>query len=117
MRRTAVLLAFSLAAPAAAQQPISGVGQASGASARDVYWDLRRIDRRTDRARENGEIDRREARAIQRERRAIQSIATRYAADGLSDSELRELQIRTFVLRDMANAPGRPAPLPPPPPR
>jgi len=116
MRRTVLLLSLLLAAPAVAQQPINGVGQASSACARDVHWDLRRIDRRTDRARENGEIDRQEARNIQRERRLIRSLAGRYAADGLSESELRELQTRTFILRDMANAPGRPT-VPPPPPR
>ncbi len=128
----ALLLA---AAPAAAQmrsQPVSipnrpisinGTGQASIADRR-VYvvrpyvvvdnagWrgELREIDRRIRRARENGEITRREARALRRQVAGIRSLGNAYAANGYTGSELSALDSQAFALRDLAQAPNRPVP-------
>lgn len=126
MRRAVLPLAlFAFAAlaatPAAAQLSINGAGQASRADSDAeagfgvrVGWahDLRDVDRRTRRARENGDITRREARSIRREGQMIRQLAGRYAAGGLSDVELHELQTRVFALRNLAGAPNRPVPPP-----
>jgi hypothetical protein len=53
--------------------------------------------------RASGQLSRKEARALRRENRAIAGLASRYAENGLSPSEARELQIRTEVMRDMVN--------------
>lgn len=119
MRRAILplVLALSAAMPASAQTGINGAGQASRADGPGWGRELRDVGRRAERARERGDLSRREARAIQRERRMIETLGERYARDGLSDSEYYELQTRTFALRDLAAAPNRPAPPPAPPPR
>jgi hypothetical protein len=53
--------------------------------------------------RASGQLSRREARGLRRENGVIGSIAERYAENGLSQSEARELQIRTEVMRDIVN--------------
>lgn len=53
--------------------------------------------------RASGQLGRREARGLRRENGVIGSIAERYAENGLSQSEARELQIRTEVMRDIVN--------------
>ncbi len=53
--------------------------------------------------RSSGQLSRREARALRRENGVIGSIASRYAENGLSQSEARELQTRTEVMRDIVN--------------
>ena len=119
MRLAVLPLALILVAatPVTAQIVINGSRQAS-ASQRErpvpivrgggYRQDLRRIDRRTRRARANGEISRCEARAIRREASAIRSAGASYAASGLSDSELNVLESRTFALRDASQAPAGP---------
>lgn len=54
--------------------------------------------RRIDRARDAGLISRREARRLDREARLIRSMAYRFARDGLSASERRELESRSRAL-------------------
>ena len=110
---------FVAATPAAAQLVINGNRQAS-ASQRErpvpimrgggYREDLRRIERRTRRARANGEISRCEARAIRRQVSAIRSAGAGYAGGGLSDSELNMLESQTFALRDAYQAPAGPTP-------
>ena len=53
---------------------------------------------RIDRARDAGLISGREARRLDREVRLIASVARRYARDGLSPSERRELASRTRIV-------------------
>lgn len=110
MRHLAVAaLAFSLAAPGAAQiagkrdygpVPVAGPfledsrlpGPAIGKQVRD-------IDRRIDRARSSGRLSGREARRLERETRALGRLARRYGRDGLSPSERAELENRAAYLR------------------
>jgi len=66
--------------------------------------DLRETRARIDRGREDGDLSKREARELRREARQISSLAERYARDGLSDSERRELDMRTQVLKDLTAA-------------
>lgn len=120
--RLALPLAFVLAltaTPAAAQLGINGTRQADAAQrggpvlivrGQGYRSDLRRIDRRTRLARERGEISRCEARAIRRQVSAIRATGYAYAASGLSDAELAALDIQTFALRDVSQAPARPTP-------
>ncbi len=53
---------------------------------------------RIERARDAGLVSRREARRLDREARLIRSIARRYARDGMSSTERRELDSRTRIL-------------------
>jgi len=46
-------------------------------------------------------LTRKEARQLRRENGVIADIASRYATDGLSQAETRELQTRTEVMRDI----------------
>jgi hypothetical protein len=136
MRLAALPLAFVLfaASPAAAQrsQPaqisghrisINGAGQASLVDRRQYVvrpyvivssdgWrhELRTIDRRIRRAREDGELTRGQARALRRQVAMIRSVGDAYAANGYSESELAALNAQTFALRDLAQAPNRPVP-------
>lgn len=79
--------------------PFLGDGRVPGPAAGRELRDTRR---RIDRARESGALTRREARALKREARRIEAAAVRYGRDGLSDSERRELEVRTRVLREQA---------------
>jgi hypothetical protein len=72
--------------------------------------ELRTIDRRIRRAREDGELTRGQARALRRQVAMIWSLGNAYAAGGYSDSELYALNAQTFALRDLAQAPNRPIP-------
>lgn len=64
--------------------------------------ELRQIRHGIDRAREAGLISSREARQLRREARMIGRLGHRYSHGGLSDSERRELQTRTQLLRERA---------------
>lgn len=118
MRLTVLpLIALFLATPAAAQ--INGTRQASASQREravpvrtDEGWreDLRAIHRRTDEARDRGEISRREARATHRQARLIRSVGARYAASGLTEAELDMLESQAFALRDLSRAASRPVP-------
>ena len=120
MRCPAILLVLAsvcaLADPAGAQiaerhryEPISMPNPFIGDSrlpGPGLGRDLRDIEGRIDRARDNGFLSRREARQLRREARVIASLAGRYAQDGLSGSERRELENRTFYLRGRVAAAG-----------
>lgn len=54
-------------------------------------------------ARNAGQLTRREARQLRREAGVIDSLTQRYARDGLSAAERRELDLRAGVLRDRLN--------------
>ena len=111
------LIALLLATPAAAQ--INGTRQASASQREravpvrsDAGWreDLRAVHRRTDEARERGEIGRSEARAIHRQERLIRAVGARFAAGGLSEAELDMLESQAFALRELSRAASRPVP-------
>ncbi|MBX9882186.1 MAG: hypothetical protein K2X73_09460 [Sphingomonas sp.] len=71
------------------------------------WQDLRETRDVIRRERDAGRLTRGEARAFRREAWAIDALADRYGADGLSASEAQELENRARVLRDMAQAPRR----------
>ncbi|MBJ7439704.1 MAG: hypothetical protein JHD35_11855 [Sphingopyxis sp.] len=81
---------------------ISDTGTMSGQST--VGHDLRETRTRIRDGRNEGQLSRREARALRREAGQISTLADRYARDGLSDSERRELEMRAQVLRDLTAA-------------
>jgi hypothetical protein len=115
------LLAVAAAVPAAAQIPISGIGGAGsgreaalrrqwlGADDRlepdrdprrgaELLGQLRQVDRRIERQRDNGQISRGEARRAHREAARIGSLYSQYSGNGLSTAEAAELQTRIQVL-------------------
>ena len=59
---------------------------------------------RIEAGRKRGELTKREARGLRRDAGMIETLADRYGADGLSDSERRELDMRTEVLRTLTAA-------------
>lgn len=61
--------------------------------------DLRRVRDLVGQGLEDGDLSKREAKALRREARQIDTLADRYGRDGLSESERRELDMRTQVLR------------------
>ena len=112
MRRLAVLscllLAATMAAPASSQivgrheygpapQPNPFIGD-SRLPPRGASRQAHKIEDRVERARDNGLISRRQARRLVREARAIERLAARYGADGLSEAERNELELRTQAL-------------------
>jgi hypothetical protein len=118
MRLALLPLAFLFAAtPAVAQ--INGTRQASAAERERVPMGLQRggwaseldeVQDRTREAREDGDLTRREARSVHRSARLIRSVGARFAANGLSEAELDMLESQAFALRDLSQAPNRPAP-------
>jgi hypothetical protein len=57
-----------------------------------------------DAGRRTGQLSHKQAKELRREAGEISVLETRYAADGLSDSEAAELQTRAEVLRSIINA-------------
>ena len=74
-------------------------------ASRVVARDLRETRETIERRRENGELSRREARTLRREVRLVAHLAARYARDGMSEGERRELELRSDVLRSRSAAP------------
>jgi hypothetical protein len=70
---------------------------------RGVGRQVHDMGERVRRARDNGFISRREARRLSREARAIEHMAARYGADGLSQSERDELELRAQALSGAIN--------------
>lgn len=123
------LIAFLAATPAAAQLPISGVGEAGGAEMAQIRRWLGRHDDRPDRVhnrhrsaelagqigqlrrrigdlRESGQISRAEARRMRREAARIALFYSAYRSGGISDSEAAELQGRLFAANSLVQAPA-----------
>ena len=130
-----LLFAAAIAAPAATQPPISGLG--GGGSGREeglrrqwlgsgdalhadrdpqrgarLLGQLQQVDRQVDRERDRGLISRADARRIRREAAQIGILYARYSDNGLSDDEADELQTRIDVLRSTPPPPRQPAPRP-----
>ncbi|GAA4041227.1 hypothetical protein [Parerythrobacter jejuensis] len=64
---------------------------------------LERADETIRDGRDAGQLSRREARGLRREARQIGAMADRFAQDGLSPEESRELQTRAQVLKQQAD--------------
>lgn len=65
--------------------------------------ELRNLRDTIEEGRDAGTLDRRTARHLRREARLLDSVAERYARDGLSPDESRELQVRAIIAREQAN--------------
>ena len=109
MRFTMLLGAALLASGAASAQSIYGPPPpaARGPGISGGYGTAREtgaIRRDIRRGRESGTLSRRQARGLRRETDQIDALAERYAADGVSDAEARELGTRTRVQHDLVNA-------------
>jgi TolA-binding protein len=125
-----LLLPFAIAAPAAAQVPISGLGNGPGSDhsvkrrwlgraddrperieygQRDaeLAGQIRQLRGRIDDLRERGEISRAEARQMRREASRIAFFYSAYSSNGLSDSEAAELQSRLSAAGSLMR-PSRP---------
>jgi len=85
--------------PGSVRLPITVEVRSGGSSNSTYRRDLDDAHREIDRRRDNGELTRREARALRREATMIANLADRYGRDGLSDSELRELEMHAQTLR------------------
>ena len=132
MRPRHFVLVFALlaATPAAAQLPISGVGEAGGADMERVRRLLVRHDDRPDRIHnrqrgaelagqigqlrrriddllETGQISRADARAMRRRAGSVAVYYSAYEGGGISDSEAAELQNRILVAHSLVR-PTRP---------
>ncbi|MFN3776175.1 hypothetical protein [Sphingomonas parapaucimobilis] len=108
MKRYAILAAMTAALPAAAPAQFVSAGPPADILAMpnqpSVAADRRDIRRSIREGRRSGDISRAEARSFKREYAAIGELGQRFAQDGLSLSEERELQVRTEALRGMVNA-------------
>ena len=105
---TVLAAGFLVSMPAAAQiagpPPISS-GPGSGWSrSPSIYRQVEKIENGVRDGRRSEQLTRGEARGLRREGRRIQAMARRYGADGLSDSEVHALEIRTEMLRSLVNA-------------
>jgi len=66
--------------------------------------ELRAARKGIDRGRKNGDLSKREARALRREANQIDTLADRYGQDGLSNAEHRELEMRARVLQSQTES-------------
>ena len=113
MIRFAVMLGvFGLAVPAAAQITDRGwtpgrPGPALSGIARGADWSTEREVRglfdRIDEGRDAGTLTRREARSLRRSARLIGVSGRRYARDGLTDSERRDLTFQAMALGEQVS--------------
>lgn len=58
--------------------------------------------------RRSGDLSKSEARALKKQQRVLQALGDRYAEDGLSASEERELAMLSQALLDLSRAPAPP---------
>lgn len=66
--------------------------------------DLRKVRDLIGQGLEDGDLSKKEAKALRREARQIDTLADRYGRDGLSESERREFDMRVQVLRAQTTA-------------
>lgn len=94
-----------VAGPAPAPMPMPGISDRGTLTPLPSLGDqLGEARARIKAGRSRGELTKREARALRRDAAMIETLADRYGADGLSDSERRELDMRTGVLRTLVAA-------------
>lgn len=60
--------------------------------------------------RRSGNLSKSEARALKKQQGVLRALGERYGADGLSESEERELAMLSQALLDLSRAPARPPP-------
>ena len=65
--------------------------------------ELRDTRQTIDKSRKQGDLSKREARALRREARQIGTLADRYGQDGLSDVEYREIETRSRILQNQVD--------------
>ncbi len=108
MKRYAISAVILVALPVAAPAQFVSAGPPADILAMpnqpNVVADRRDIRRAIREGLRSGDISRAEARSFKREDAAIGELGERFAQDGLSLSEERELQVRTEALRGMVNA-------------
>ncbi len=109
MPRYAILAVIITTLPAAAPAQFVSAGPPADIIAMpnqplSLAADRRDIRRSIRAARRSGDISRAEARSFKKEDAAIGALGERFGQDGLSQSEERELQVRTEALRGMVNA-------------
>ena len=75
-----------------------------------VQRELRQARESIERRRENGELSKGEARSLRREAARVEARQERYARDGISDHELRELELSARTLLYRAQNPAARAP-------
>ena len=69
-----------------------------------IARELNHIDDRIDDARSARTLSRRDARGFRRQNGLIGDLAERYARDGLSANEVREIEFRTGVLNEQVSS-------------
>ncbi|MES2339475.1 MAG: hypothetical protein V4537_15390 [Pseudomonadota bacterium] len=90
--------------PSAPAPRVPGInGGADAAREPTVGRDLGDVREQIRRGRTSGKLTRQDGRRLRRQASQIDDLADRYAADGLSDPERQELQLRAGVLRDQVN--------------
>ncbi|ALC11664.1 hypothetical protein LH20_06830 [Sphingopyxis sp. 113P3] len=94
-----------VAGPGPLPQPMPGItDQGTLPTLPPIDHEIGEARHRIKAGRARGELTKREARALRRDAAMIERLADRYGADGLSDSERRELDMRSEVLRTLAAA-------------
>jgi hypothetical protein len=94
-----------VAGPGSAPEPMPGiVDRGTLPTMPSLGHQLGEARDRIEGGRKRGELTKREARGLRRDAGMIETLADRYGADGLSDSERRELDMRTEVLRTLTAA-------------
>jgi hypothetical protein len=93
--------------------PDPGISSTHADPADHTYGtDLHDTREAIERRRESGELSKAEARRMRRETAYVDGLAERYARDGLSEDERRELDMRASVLRSEAQIVRTQAPRP-----
>lgn len=87
--------------------PVRGI-PGIGPDARDIGQLMRRVRTDISRGRHSGGLSHREAKELRRQAEAIDMLESRYARDGLTDAELKELQSRLEALRSLTYAKASP---------
>ncbi|WP_232496185.1 hypothetical protein [Novosphingobium kaempferiae] len=85
--------------------PVPQSDRVTGISGIGPYaTEMRETRRNIDDARDAGQLSKREAKAFRKEARRTDALAERYASDGISPSEARELDMRARALDSLAGA-------------
>jgi hypothetical protein len=69
---------------------------------------LEDADRAVSNRRQRGELSKSQARALKKQHQALRNLGDRYAADGMPESEARELDMLSQALLDLSRSPVQP---------
>lgn len=86
------------------------VADRDGSSAMHYLRNLDDARRSVADRRRSGDLSKSEARSLKKQQRVLQALGDRYAADGLSESEERELAMLSQALLDLSRAPPQAPP-------